>query len=96
LRWPHLDDFDIIVNGTPLTHFASRGEVKSILLWLKFLETKFLEKHCPTKNILFLVDDFLSELDSQHRDLLWQHVGTRQSIITSITDFPVEGNKIFI
>lgn len=96
LRWPHLDDFGIIVNDTPLIHFASRWEVKSILLWLKFLETKFLEKHCPEKNILFLIDDFLSELDAKHRDILWKHIESRQSIITSITDFPVEGNKIFI
>jgi DNA replication and repair protein RecF len=96
LRWPHLDDFDIIVNDTPLTHFASRWEVKSILLWLKFLETKFLEKYCPEKEILFLIDDFLSELDSSHRDLLWKHIWSRQSVISSINDFPVEWNKIFI
>lgn len=96
LRWPHLDDFDIIIDSTPLTHFASRGEVKSILLWLKFLETKFLEKYCPEKDVLFLIDDFLSELDAEHRDLLWLHIWSRQSVISSINDFPVEWNKIFI
>lgn len=96
LRWPHLDDFSIIIADTPLIHFASRWEVKSILLGLKFLETKFLEKYCPDRDILFLIDDFLSELDSRHRDLLWKHIWSRQSIITSINDFPVEWNKIFI
>lgn len=96
LRWPHLDDFDIYIDNTPLIHFASRGEVKSILLGIKFLETQFIEKYSSKSEILFLIDDLLSELDTQHRDLLWKHIGSRQSIITSIEDFEVDWNKIFI
>ena len=96
LRGPHLDDFDILVDDIPLVHFASRWEVKSIILWMKFLETRFIEKHSDKVDLIFLIDDLLSELDHEHRDLLWKHIGTRQSIITSIEDFPVSGNKIFI
>lgn len=96
LRGAHLDDFDILVDDISLIHFASRGEVKSTILWLKFLESKFIETHSDKDKILFLIDDLLSELDEKHRDLLWQHVGSRQSIVSAIDDFPVEGNKIYI
>lgn len=96
LRGAHLDDFDILVDGTPLIHFASRGEVKSVILWLKFLETDFIESNSDKTEILFLIDDLLSELDEKHRDLLWEHIWERQSIITSIDDSIPTGNKIFI
>ena len=96
LRWPHLDDFRIVIDSIPLTHFASRGEVKSILLGLKFTETSFIETFSQKKEILFLVDDLLSELDEEHRTMLWEHIGERQCIVTSIEDFEVSGNKIFI
>lgn len=96
LRWPHLDDFGIVIDGNPLIHFASRWEVKSILLGLKFLETNFLETHSDKSEILFLIDDLLSELDHKHRDILWEHIGSRQCVITSIEDFEVPWNKIYI
>ena len=96
LRWPHLDDFDIIVDGTPLIHYASRGEVKSIILWLKFLETQFIENHSHKQEVLFLIDDLLSELDSDHRDMLWKHIWTRQCILSSIEDLHIEGTKILL
>jgi len=67
---PHIDDFEIQVNGTKnLIHFASRGEVKSILLGLKFLAVSYIEKITEEKP-LFLVDDLLSELDERHRTWL--------------------------
>jgi len=96
LRWPHLDDFDIYVDSTPLIHFASRGEVKSVILWLKFLETSFIQHFSDKQEILFLIDDLLSELDHMHRDLLWKHIGRRQCVISSIEDIELEANKIYI
>ena len=96
LRGPHLDDFDIFVENTPLVHYASRGEVKSSILWLKFLESHFIQKHNAQRPLLFLIDDLLSELDSEHRDIIWAHIWERQSVISSIEDFDVEWNKIYI
>lgn len=94
--WPHLDDFDILVDDIPLIHFASRWEVKSSILALKFLETRFIEIHSEKTDIVFLIDDLLSELDTQHRNMLWKHVWDRQCIVSSIEDSDIEGNKIFI
>lgn len=96
LRWPHLDDFEIRVNTAELIHFASRWEVKSIILGLKFLETDFLRHNSDKKDILFLIDDLLSELDSDHRKLLLEHISWYQSIMSSIEDFDIDAHKIFI
>lgn len=94
--WPHLDDFDILLDWTPLIHFASRGEVKSSILALKFLESAFIQSSSDKKDILFLIDDLLSELDHEHRDMLWKHIWKRQCIVSSIEDSEVDGTKIFI
>lgn len=96
LRGPHLDDFDIIVDETPLVHFASRWEVKSVLLWLKFLESSFIEQNSDKKDIIYIIDDLLSELDAIHRELLWNHIWTRQCIMSSIEDIDIGWNKIYI
>jgi len=96
LRGPHLDDFDIEVDGISLVHFASRWEVKSCVLWLMFLETQFISHQWRSEDILFLIDDILSELDSKHRDLIWEYIWESQCIITCIEDINVTWNKIFL
>lgn len=96
LRGPHLDDFTLLLDGVEITHYASRGEIKSLLLGLKFIESAFLEHFSAKKDIVFLIDDLLSELDSEHRDMLWEHIGERQCIVTCIEDEDLEGNKIYI
>lgn len=96
LRWPHLDDFQILLDGIELIQFASRWEVKSIILWLKFLETDFLKKYSSKSDIIFIIDDLLSELDEEHRKLLLNHIDWYQSIMSSIEDFEVEAQKIYI
>ena len=96
LRWPHLDDFTLLLDGVEIHHFASRGEIKSLLLWLKFIESKFLEQASQKKDIVFLLDDLLSELDSDHRDMLWKHIGERQCIVTCIEDEDLAWNRIYI
>ncbi|MCH8518404.1 DNA replication and repair protein RecF [Candidatus Gracilibacteria bacterium] len=96
LRGPHLDDFEIHIDHTPLVHYASRGEVKSILLGLKFLGGDFIIQHSSKQDILFLIDDILSELDDSHIKCIYSYIGGRQCIITSIHDIDVEAHKIYI
>lgn len=96
LRGPHLDDFEISLDGTSLIHFASRGEVKSILLWLKFLWGDFILQHSHKPDIIFLIDDILSELDNAHIELIYGYIWERQCIITSIHDIWGDAHKIFI
>ena len=92
--WPHVDDFDILVDTMPLSHFASRWETKSIILWLKLLEWIFIEKMTWKKPIL-LIDDLLSELDNSHKNMLLKKIEYYQTFISSITK-PENENIIMI
>lgn len=80
---PHIDDFEIIINWFPLINFASRWETKSVILWLKIIESKFIEKN-TTKETIFLIDDLFSELDEIHEKLLLDEIKNKQVLITSI------------
>ncbi len=96
---PHLDDFDIKINWYKIIEYASRWEIKSIILALKFLEIDYLEKN--TKEIpIILIDDFLSEIDQKHKSFLLARIKDYQVIITSIFDIEIkekfEANKIFL
>ena len=84
--WPHIDDFEIILDWFSLTHFASRWETKSIIIWLKLLEWIFIEKMTNKKAIL-IIDDLLSELDNKHKDLLLKKIEYYQSFISSIVEY---------
>ncbi|MDD2871061.1 MAG: DNA replication and repair protein RecF [Candidatus Gracilibacteria bacterium] len=81
---PHVDDFDILVDGNQLSHFASRGETKSMILWLKLLEGIFIEKMTEKRPIL-LIDDLLSELDDSHKNMLLKKIEYYQTFISSIS-----------
>ncbi len=95
-RWPHVDDFSILINTTlPLTHFASRWETKSVILWLKLLETVFIEKKQGKKPIL-IIDDLLSELDTLHKDLFTDKIKYYQTLISSIEHTKNQWNIITI
>lgn len=59
---PHRHDIDFLLNNQPAKVTASRGEVRSIVLGIKTLEIKLLEKQYTTPP-LFLCDDVFSELD---------------------------------
>lgn len=89
--WPHLDDFSIFINDREVTEFASRWEMKSIIVWLKMLEADFIE--LKTGSIpLLLIDDFMSELDLVHRELLLQSFSKYQSIITNIENIHLDSS----
>ena len=90
---PHIDDFDVLVNNVKLIDFASRWETKSIIIWLKLLETAFIENMTKKKPIL-LIDDLLSELDEDHKLMLVNKIKYYQTFITSIELKTKEDNLI--
>ncbi len=93
---PHIDDFNILVDNKPIIEFASRGETKSVLIELKFIEIKFIENFINKKPIL-LIDDLLSELDKTHRDMIFENIKWYQTFITSINDNNYNNiNKIYL
>ncbi|PZM85057.1 hypothetical protein DLH72_02270 [Candidatus Gracilibacteria bacterium] len=82
---PHIDDFDIILDGISLSKFASRGEVKSVIIYIKLLEGIFIEKKTGKKPIL-IIDDLLSELDDNHKNTLIDKIIYYQSFISNIRE----------
>ncbi|HUC95915.1 MAG TPA: DNA replication and repair protein RecF, partial [Candidatus Saccharimonadia bacterium] len=79
---PHLDDLKVYIGDSEASLIVSRGETRTILLALKLIETKIVEKFSGKKPIL-LLDDVFGELDGQRRKLLTKAIDGYQSFITT-------------
>ena len=82
----HRDDFEFIFNQKPAESTASRGETRSVILALKFIEAKIITKKLNQKPII-LLDDVFSELDNKRRKCLINNFKNHQVIITSVEKF---------
>lgn len=79
----HRDDFVFYFNKKPADGSASRGETRSIILALKFIEADLIYEKTAKKPIV-LLDDVFSELDSPRRRALIKNFKNNQVIITSV------------
>lgn len=79
----HRDDFEFFFNANPASGSASRGETRSLILALKFVEAKILEEKLGEKPII-LLDDVFSELDNLRRKCLINNFKDHQVILTSV------------
>jgi DNA replication and repair protein RecF len=66
---PHKADLRIKVNGYLAKDFLSRGQ-KKVLINALFLAQTLLLKSLTTKDSLFVIDDFTSELDDTNQEAL--------------------------
>ena len=82
----HKDDFEFIFNKSLADGSASRGETRSIILALKFIEAKIINEELNKKPII-LLDDVFSELDNKRRKCLINNFKNHQVIITSVEKF---------
>ena len=79
-------------NGSPALSVASRGEVRTVVLALKFLEVDIIEMITGRPPII-LLDDVFSELDNDRQNYLIKSTMRNQIIITSATgghDIPTD------
>ncbi len=90
---PHKHDIQFIFNKKPAQNVASRGENRSLVLALKFIETDILAD-LTSKRPIVLLDDVFSELDDDRQKLLTKHFSKYQTIITSTNEIEVEDCKI--
>ena len=81
----HRDNFDFIFNKKTANGSASRGETRSIILALKFIEADIIYQKLQKKPII-LLDDVFSELDETRRKCLVDNFKNHQVIITSVED----------
>ena len=96
---PHKDDFIFIVNGIDIRTYGSQGQQRTAALSLKLSEIELVKK-ITGDNPVLLLDDVLSELDSNRQNHLLNNIGDIQTIITctGLEDFVnnrIKINKIF-
>jgi len=92
---PHRDELVFLREGRELRTYGSQGEQRLALLALLLAERSVLAQersHTP----LMLLDDVMSELDSQRRELLAQELSSGgQSVIatTDLAHVPASGDR---
>ena len=96
---PHRDDFSFYVGDIDIRKFGSQGQQRTAALSLKLSEIEIVKKITRDTPIL-LLDDVLSELDSNRQNYLLNSIGNIQTIITctGLEEFVnnrFEINKVF-
>lgn len=96
---PHRDDFCFMVGNIDIRKFGSQGQQRTAALSLKLSEIELVKKISKDTPVL-LLDDVLSELDSNRQNYLLGSIGNIQTIITctGLDDFinnRFKINKIF-
>jgi DNA replication and repair protein RecF len=81
LYGPHRDDLDIYTNGKDLKTYGSQGQHRSAVLALKLAQADMVYEDTGEYPVL-LLDDIMSELDSERRSYLVGKVKNKQVIIT--------------
>jgi len=82
---PHRDDLEVRLADQPALQRASRGEVRTVVIALKLLETQLLAKHYEKSELkpTLLLDDVLSELDLVHQERVLEGFKNHQVFITT-------------
>ncbi len=78
---PHKDDISFYINGNDVRKFGSQGQQRTAALSLKLSEIELVKSIIHDSPIL-LLDDVLSELDSNRQNLLLNSIKDIQTIIT--------------
>ena len=79
---PHRHDVMFELNNSPALSVASRGEVRTVVLALKFLEVEIIEQLTGQKPLI-LLDDVFSELDVTRQKALSDRTRAHQIVMTS-------------
>lgn len=79
---PHRHDVVFEFNHSPALSVSSRGEARTIVLALKFLEVDIIEQLTGLKPLI-LLDDVFSELDIDRQKSLSDTIRSHQIVITS-------------
>ena len=82
-KGPHRDDLKFFVNGRELKLYGSQGQLRTVALALKLSELQFLKSETGEYPLL-LLDDVMSELDANRREMLLEFL-QRENIQTLIT-----------
>lgn len=85
---PHRDDVRVLLDGQEARSYGSQGQQRTAVVSLKLAEAALIERRTGERPVL-LLDDVLSELDSERRAALLKEVASGgQVIITSVEAGP--------
>ncbi len=89
LYGPHRDDLDIETDGRDIKTYGSQGQHRSAVLALKLAQADMMFEDTGEYPVL-LLDDIMSELDSERRAYLAAKIKNKQVIITctDVDDLP--------
>jgi len=79
---PHRHDWHIDADGRSLATFASRGQQRTAVLALLFLQVSYMEVRRGEKPLI-LLDDVFSELDQTHQERLMRSLEGHQVLLTT-------------
>jgi DNA replication and repair protein RecF len=82
---PHRDEYIFQINGLDARNFASQGQHKTFLVALKLAEFYYLKERC-SETPLLLLDDVLSEMDSQRSQKLLETTAELGQVFLTSTD----------
>ena len=78
----HKDDIQFFINNVNARDYGSQGQQRTVCLSLKLAEIDIVKNKTNSEPIL-LLDDVLSELDSQRQNFIVNNINSVQTIITS-------------
>ncbi len=81
LYGPHRDDYEIFINGMNTKLYGSQGQQRTAVLSLKMSEIYIMREETGEYPVL-LLDDVMSELDSNRQEYLLRNLENIQTIIT--------------
>ena len=82
---PHRDDLFFYVSGKLLKAFGSQGQQRSAALTLKLAQLEYV-KNNTGENTVLLLDDVMSELDSERRTHLLKFIDGRVQTFITVND----------
>ena len=80
-KGPHRDDIIFMINGIDIRKYGSQGQQRTTALSLKLAEIELVKEITGDSPVL-LLDDVLSELDSNRQNHLLNSINDVQTIIT--------------
>ena len=91
---PHRDELQLLLDGLPLRAYGSQGQQRAALLALLFAERTLLSER-RARPPLMLLDDVMSELDHERRELLAHLLRSDgQAVITTTEPEHVPGTAL--
>lgn len=91
---PHRDDFTYYLNDMELKLYGSQGQQRTAVLSTKLAELDIMKEQTG-ENPILLLDDVMSELDSDRQEFLFEKLSNTQTFITC-TDKNTVKNRLKI